>query len=91
VRELLIEPRRGTGGGFAVGIPFRIEGFDGVRDEGKEESEPCRLRLLLAVPLLPPLVEGRYERTEVMIAVNAQQLRVSEITMARPKVEVCLN
>ena len=91
VRELLIEPRRGTGGGFAVGMPFRIEGFDGVRDEGKEESEPCRLRLLLAVPLLPPLVEGRYERTEVMIAVNAQQLRVSEITMARSKVEVCFN
>lgn len=71
MRELLIEPRRGTGGGFVVGMPFRIEGFDGVRDEGNEESEPCRLRLLLAVPLLPPLVEGRYERTEVMIDVNA--------------------
>lgn len=88
MHELLIEPRRGTGGGFEVGTPFRIEGFDGVRDEGKDESEPCRLRLLLAVPLVP-LVEGRYERTEVMIAVDAQQWRVSE--MARSKVEICSN
>lgn len=67
VRELLIEPRRGKGGCIVVGMPLRIEGFDGVRDEGKDESEPCRFRLLVAVPLVP-LVEGRYERTEVMIA-----------------------
>lgn len=91
MRELLIEPRRGSGGGFAVGIPFRIEGLDGVRDEGNEESEPCRLRLVLAVPLLPPLVEGRYERREVMIAVDAQQRMVSGIRMARSKVEVCFS
>ena len=53
-------------------MPFRIEGFEGVRDEGKDERDPCRLSVLLAVPLVP-LVEGRYERTEVMLAVDALQ------------------
>ena len=53
-------------------MPFRIEGFEGVRDEGKDERDPCRLRVLLAVPLVP-LVEGRYERTELMLAVDALQ------------------
>ena len=70
-----------------MGMPLRIEGFDGVRDEGKEERDPCRLRLLLAVPLVP-LVEGRYERTEVMLAANALQWRVPEVATARSKVHV---
>lgn len=61
---------------MVVGRPFLIEGFEGVRDEGKEDREPCRLRLLLAVPLVP-LVEGLYESTEVMFKINAAQKLVS--------------
>ena len=42
-----------------------MEGLDGVRDDGNEEREPCRPMLLLVVPL----VEGRYESTEAIMAV----------------------
>lgn len=68
LRELLIEPRWGRGGWFPVGMPFLIEGVDGVRDDGKEEREPCLPMLLLVVPVVP-LVEGRYESTEAIMAV----------------------
>lgn len=40
VRELLIEPRCGSGGWLVGYTPFLIEGFDGVREEGNEESDP---------------------------------------------------
>lgn len=40
VRELLMDPRCGRGGWFAVWMPFWIEGFDGVRDDGKDDSDP---------------------------------------------------
>lgn len=39
-----------------AGMPFRIEGFDGVREDGNEDREGFRLRVLpLAVV---PLVDG---------------------------------
>ena len=85
-RELLIEPRCGRGGWLVVGIPFRIDGLEGVRDEGKDESDSCRLRLLLMVPVVP-LVEGRYERTEVIFILNALQRRVSKIKAADKSVQ----
>lgn len=37
--ELLMEPLRPGIGGVAVGAPLRIEGLEGVRDEGKDDSE----------------------------------------------------
>ena len=40
VRELLTEPWCGRGGWLAVTMPFWIEGFDGVRDDGKDDSDP---------------------------------------------------
>ena len=40
VRELLMDPRCGRGGWFTVWMPFGIEGFDGVRDDGKDDSDP---------------------------------------------------
>lgn len=46
-----------------------MEGFDGVRVEGKDDREVWRLRTEL-VPLalaVVPLVEGRYESTDVMV------------------------
>ena len=49
-------------------MPFLIEGLDGVRDDGNEEREPCRPMLLPVVPVVP-LVEGRYESTDAMMAV----------------------
>ena len=42
VRELLTDvPRCGIRGAAPVGIPFRIDGLDGVLVEGKEDSEAC--------------------------------------------------
>lgn len=39
------------------GTPFRIEGFEGVREDGNDDKEGLRLRVLpLAVV---PFVEGR--------------------------------
>ena len=70
LRELLMEPRCGRGGWFPIGIPFLIEGFDGVREDGNEESEPWR-PMLLVVPVVP-LVEGRYESTEAIVAISSQ-------------------
>lgn len=40
--------------------------FEEVREDGKDEKEGFRLRVLLPLVVVP-LVEGRYERTEVMI------------------------
>lgn len=48
-----------------VGMPLRIEGIEGVREEGNEDKEACRVRLLLA-PGAVPFVEGRYESTDDM-------------------------
>ena len=66
VRERLADPRYGKGGGFSVGMPLRTDGFEGVREEGTEDDEPWMLRLLLWVPDVP-VVDGRYDRTEVML------------------------
>lgn len=65
---LLADLGRGIGGMLLAGVPLlRMDGFDGVRVEGKDDREVCLLR---GAPVLPvvPLVEGRYERTEVMLA-----------------------
>lgn len=40
LQELLMEPRCGSGGWFVEGMPFVIEGLEGVREEGNEESDP---------------------------------------------------
>ena len=37
--ELLMEPLRPGIGGVVVGTPLRIEGLDGVRDDGKDDNE----------------------------------------------------
>lgn len=39
-------------------MPLCMEGFDGVRVEGKDDKEVWRLRLMLVLPVVP-LVEGR--------------------------------
>lgn len=58
VRELLIDGWR-TERGIAPDImPFRIEGFDGVREDGNEDREGFRLRVLLPLAVVP-FVEGR--------------------------------
>lgn len=56
--ELLMEPLRAGIGGVVVGAPLRIEGLEGVRDDGKEDSEAWRSRVLVVL-LVVPLVEGR--------------------------------
>ena len=47
-------------------MPLRIEGFEGVREEGNEDDDPWLFKLLLWVPEVP-LVDGRYDRTEVIL------------------------
>lgn len=37
--ELLMEPLRPGIGGVVVGAPLRIEGLEGVREDGKDDSE----------------------------------------------------
>lgn len=60
VRELLLrDPRRGNRGMLPKGVPLRTDGFDGVRVEGKEDSEVCRLRVAPFELPVVPLVEGR--------------------------------
>jgi len=54
VRELLIEPRRFGMGGAAFGVPFWVDGFEIVREEGNEDNEGRRLEVVME-----PLVEGR--------------------------------
>ena len=71
VRELLTEgPRCGARGAAPVGIPLRTEGFDGILVDGKEDNEACLWEFAVTLPVVP-LVDGRYERTEVMAAGSA--------------------
>lgn len=57
IRELLLtDPLCGRGG--AVYVPLGIEGFDGVRVDGKEDREVLRSRTVFALPIVL-LVEGR--------------------------------
>ena len=51
---------------MGVGMPLRIEGIEGVREEGNDDKDACRVRLLLALGAVP-FVEGRYERTDDMM------------------------
>ena len=67
LREVLVEPRRGTGGIVPVGMPLRFEWLEGILVDGNEESGVWRLILL--VVLVVPLLEGRYERTDVIFSV----------------------
>ena len=54
MRELLVDPRRIGIRGAAEGAAFCADGFEGVRDEGKEDSDGRRLEAVVE-----PLVEGR--------------------------------
>lgn len=75
VRELLLIDGWRTERGIApVCIPFRIDVFEEVREDGKEDKEGFRLRVLPPLVVVP-LVEGRYERTEVMIRVDLMHCR----------------
>ncbi len=67
-RELLLtDPRRGMGGTVLFGVPLlRIDGLEAVRVDGKDDSDVCRFKGAVVLPVL--LVEGRYERTEVILA-----------------------
>ena len=59
VRELLLDPRGLLRGRITVGMPLRMEVVDGVRDDGKEDKEVCRFRLLCELPLPDvPFVDG---------------------------------
>lgn len=59
VRELLIDGRRGSRGMLLVGgAPLRMEGFEAVRVEGKDDNEAWRLGIALFVLPDVPLVEG---------------------------------
>ena len=53
-----MEPPRPGIGGVVAGAPFRIEGLEVVREEGKDVRDACRSRVLVALPIVP-LVEGR--------------------------------
>ena len=56
---LLTDTGRGIGGILPAGVPLlRMDKFDGVRVEGKDDKEVCRLRGTLVL-LVVPLVEGR--------------------------------
>ena len=61
VRELLFDPRRFGMGGAAEDMPFWIEGFEVVREDGKDDKEGRRLEAEIE-----PLVDGRYGRTEAI-------------------------
>lgn len=50
---------------MGLGTPLRIEGIEGVREEGNDDRDACRVRLLLALATVP-FVEGRCERTDDM-------------------------
>ena len=67
-RELLLtDPRRRIGGTVLFRVPLlRIDGLEAVRVDGKDDSEVCRFKGAVALPVL--LVEGRYESTEVILA-----------------------
>jgi hypothetical protein len=74
------------------GIPFRIEGIDGVRDEGKEDNDACRLRLLLPLAVVP-LVDGRYGRTDAMMLEGNSESHaiLSNISLAKlHRVTLCI-
>ena len=50
-----------------LGVPLlRIYGFEAARVDGKDDSEVCRFKGAVVLAVL--LVEGRYERTEVILA-----------------------
>lgn len=59
VRELLTDSRRGSRGILPVGgAPLRMEGFEAVRVDGKDDNEVWRLGIALFVLPVVPLVEG---------------------------------
>ena len=66
-RELLpTDPRRGRGRTSLFRVPLlRIDGLEAVRVDVKDDSEVCRFKGAFVLPVL--LVEGRYERTEVIL------------------------
>ena len=64
---LLTEPRRGIRGMVLFEVPLlRIDGLEAVRVDGKDDSEVCLFKGAVVLAVL--LVEGRYERTEVILA-----------------------
>lgn len=46
-----------------------MEGFEGVREDGKDEREAWRSRALWLLPVVP-LVGGRYMRVEAMVILD---------------------
>ena len=62
VRELLFDPWRLGMGGAVEDMPFWVDGFEVVRDDGKEDNEGRRLEVVIE-----PLVEGLYGRTEAIL------------------------
>lgn len=58
-------------------MPFRIDGLKGTLVEGKDDNEACRWGFALPLPPVP-LVDGRYERTEVMAEKQERSHSVSE-------------
>jgi len=59
VRELPDDSRRGSRGRLLVrGAPLRVEGFEAVRAEGKDDNEAWRLGIALFVLPVVPLVGG---------------------------------
>ena len=78
--ELFVDSRRGSGGIVPVGMPLRVEWLEGILVEGKEESEVWRFTPL-ALPVVP-LVEGRYDRTDVIFMVF-DCIRIFESSISR--------
>lgn len=62
-------------------MPLRMEGIEGVREEGNEDKDACRVRLLLALGAVP-FVEGRYDKTDDM-ALQGEFMTSSESAAAR--------
>ena len=61
-------------------MPFRMDGIEGAPEEGKDDSEACRLKGLLLALLVVWLVEGRYDETAAMSVdcnVNDAQMGIS--------------
>lgn len=64
---------------MGFGTPLRMEGIEGVREEGKEDKDACRVRFVLALAVVP-LVEGRYERTDAILLVTTSSVSRESVT-----------
>lgn len=81
VLELLTDGCRIERGMMGFGAPLRIEGIEGVREEGNEDKDACRVRFVFALVAVP-FVEGRYERTDAILLVTTSSVSGESVTQS---------